>query len=134
MTNLNEQNIWNEEADNLNLREFLHPYPKNWLFFLLTLAITLSCAFLYLRYSTPIYQITASLLVNDEKKGISGSQILEDLDLGGGSMLVENEIEILRSRVLIEKVIDELNLSVKYLVEGQIRDFEIWNYFGAPIN
>ncbi|WP_348661563.1 GumC family protein [Croceibacter atlanticus] len=116
-----------KEEDN-NLREEIDKYLFQWKWFVLGVIITLTGAFLYLRYATPIYQSTATILVKDEKKG--EASILEDLSSGTpgfSSVNVEDEIQILKSKNLMSGVVDDLNLTTQYLLEGNIKTVELYN-------
>ena len=62
----------------------------------------------YLRLTTPIYNISATVLIKDEKKGggASMSSDLEKMGLEGfvsSSSNVDNEIEVLRSKVFVQR-------------------------------
>jgi capsular exopolysaccharide synthesis family protein len=116
-----------KEEDN-NLREEIDKYLFQWKWFVLGVIITLTGAFLYLRYATPIYQSSATILVKDEKKG--EASILEDLSSGTpgfSSVNVEDEIQILKSKNLMSGVVDDLNLTTQYLLEGNIKTVELYN-------
>lgn len=133
--NNNDLNIWQEQEDDFDLRNFVFKYLRHWHWFLISVLICSLCAWLYLRYSTPIYEVSATLLVKDEEKGLAGgTEMLEELGMMGGSKLVENEIEVLRSRTLMEKVVDKLNLTVSYWHDGRIRDSELHRSSPIKIN
>ncbi|MBB3836423.1 capsular exopolysaccharide synthesis family protein [Runella defluvii] len=118
-----------------NLRLIIFKYLRYWYWFILSLFFSLAVSYFYLQYTTPIYRVSASLLIKDEKKGMtSGNQILKDLEISGGSKIVENEIEILKSRNLIENVINELNLTVGYYEEGRFRDSELFKKSPITLN
>jgi tyrosine-protein kinase Etk/Wzc len=133
------QDIYNdsvEEAVNSeNLREQLNKYLIHWKWFLLSCLICLALAFLYLRYTTPIYEASTTILVKDEKKGGMASELsaFSDLGVGIGSVNnVDNEVEVLKSRTLVESTIKKLNLNISLLVEGSVVDNDI--YGSSPIN
>ncbi len=131
MNNTSNSPIFKEE-DN-NLREEIDKYLFQWKWFVLGVIITLTGAFLYLRYATPIYQSTATILVKDEKQG--EASILEDLSSGTpgfSSVNVEDEIQILKSKNLMSGVVDDLNLTTQYLLEGNIKTVELYN--SQPFN
>lgn len=90
--------------------ELLYRYLPYWPLFLVMLVICLSGAWLYLRYATPIYETSATILVKDEKKGVDDANLMEQLDLFGSKKLVENEIEIIKSRMLMHEVVVNLGL------------------------
>jgi tyrosine-protein kinase Etk/Wzc len=134
------QDFYNEveedEINEVNLREQLDKYLIHWKWFILSVFLCLVLAFLYLRYTTPNYEATTSILVKDEKKGGMLSELSAFADLGGmsGSIKsnVDNEIEILKSRTLVESTIKELDLNVGLFVEGNVVDRDI--YGEAPVN
>lgn len=134
MQEFNNQTIGDGNQE-MNLREQLDKYLIHWKWFLFSALICLVLAFLYLRYTTPIYEASTSILVKDEKKGgmLSELSAFSDLGLGGGYISnVDNEIEILKSRTLVESTIKKLNLNVSLVVEGNVVDTEI--YAKSPIN
>lgn len=124
-----------DEIQEINLREQLDKYLIHWKWFVLSALVCLVLAFLYLRYTTPTYEASTSILVKDEKKGgmLSELSAFSDLGLGGGYVSnVDNEIEVLKSRTLVESTIKKLNLNVSLLVEGNVVDTEI--YAKSPIS
>ncbi len=89
--------------------------------------------FVYLRYATEEYRSTAKILIKDENRGqsVADFQIFQDLGIGGGSGNIDNELEILRSRTLMTRVSDSLNLNVRYISEGRIKNSEL--YKSSPV-
>ena len=124
------------ETETINIREELEKYVINWKWFLLAVLISLSGAFIYLRYTIPTYTATTSILIKDNNKSGISSELaaFEDLGIigGGSSNNPENEIEILKSRKIIGKVVDELDLEVSYFTEGRVKQSE--EYTNKPIS
>lgn len=104
-----------------NIRSTLLAY---WPLFVGSVLVFLFIGFLYLRYTSPTYKVSAKILVKDDKKtGVGGAgSILSELDLFGGKKIVENELEILRSRPIIESVVRKTNCNFKIYKNGRIRD------------
>lgn len=128
-------NIINDESEDINIRERIDKYLVNWRWFLISVIICIVGAFLYLRYTTQTFEASTTILVKDEKKGGMLSELSAFADLGlGGSMKnnVDNEVEILRSRTLIESTVKKLNLNVALFVEGNVIDRDIYNE--APLS
>ncbi|MDQ6471024.1 polysaccharide biosynthesis tyrosine autokinase [Flavobacterium sp. LHD-80] len=126
--------VIDDEIEDVNLREQLDKYLIHWRWFLVSVVIGLILAFIYLRYTTPSYEATTSILVKDEKKGGMLSELSAFADLGlGGSMKnnVDNEIEILKSRTLVENTTKKLNLNIAFFVEGKVVDRDV--YVDTPI-
>lgn len=129
--NMNDLMADASEEQEVNLREMIYKYLYHWPVFILGLIICLFGAFFYLRYTQPIYQVTSTLLIKDQKKSPS-SDILDQLGQSGGSKEVDNEIEILKSRTLMSKVIERLHLNVQYKAEGRVITTDA--YDTRPIN
>jgi tyrosine-protein kinase Etk/Wzc len=119
-----ENNPSNENHNReFQLRNFIDHYLVHWKWFLLGAFISLTVAFVYLRYSTPQFKATATILVKDEKKGGMLSELSAFADMGIESSLknnVDNEIEILKSRTLIENTVKRLHLNISMFVKGNI--------------
>ncbi|MFW0716680.1 GumC family protein [Pedobacter sp. N23S346] len=131
----NEINNQFQMADNQEkniLGNMVQRFLPFWPLFLLSTLITLTCTFLYLHYTSPIFKIDSKILVKDEKKGVDAGKILDALNIFGEKKIVENEIEIIRSAPLIQKVIKQLDLYVTQVHEGRIRKVE-WYGKDAPL-
>ncbi|TDE11605.1 GumC family protein [Dyadobacter psychrotolerans] len=100
-----------------------------WPWLILSQIFSLLASFIYLRYSTPRYEITSTILVKDDTKGtdLGEAAILENLGLAPGKSNVDNEVEILKSRTLIESVVSDLQLYISYFVSGNIKTAEIYD-------
>ncbi|PKW20281.1 GumC family protein [Flavobacterium lindanitolerans] len=132
MNNKQEISQENHESD-FNIREQIEKYLVHWKWFLLSVIVVLGLAFLYLRYSTPLYKATATILVKDDKKGGLASElsVLSDLGVGTSKSNVDNEVEILKSRTLTEKTVSKLHLNIHYLSHGRVKSSEL--YKASPI-
>lgn len=94
-------------------------YLPYWPLFLFLIIIGIAGAWIYLRYTVPIYESVASILIKDERKTMD-SQILQELNPFGSGKIVENEIEILRSRYLNREVVKNLGLYAPITQEGTV--------------
>src|SRR5690606_16754300 len=94
-------------------------YLPYWPLFLFLIIIGIAGAWIYLRYTVPVYESMASILIKDEKKSMD-SQILQELNPFGSGKIVENEIEILRSRHLSREVVKNLGLYAPITQEGTV--------------
>jgi len=119
-----------EEKDSLDVKEELQKYLYHWRWFLAGGLVSVFIAFMYLRYATPTYNINASIMMKDNKQsGISAElAAFEDLGIigGGSANNPDNEIKILKSRKIIGRVIDTLNLNISYFHRGRIRSVELY--------
>jgi len=127
--NYSQMNQFQDENDTINIRTEIEKYLRHWKWFFLGIIISLGVAFLYLRYSTPQYSASASIMIKDnQKSGISAElAAFEDLGIigGGSANNPENEIEILKSRKIIGNVVDSLHLGVSYFISGRVIESEV---------
>ncbi|NEU10259.1 polysaccharide biosynthesis tyrosine autokinase [Flavihumibacter sp. R14] len=122
-----------EEESDFNLKELLYKYLYYWKWFVLSLTIAIAAAFVYLRYQTPVYKIQGSILIKDEKKGLGQDAMMKELNLFSSNKVVDNEIEILRSYTLMEKVVTDLNLQVRFFTKENFKKEEEL-YSESPVN
>lgn len=136
MSTIEEANAMshNEEFNKLNIREIVNKYIFHWPVFIVGIVLCLFSAFLFLRYTQPVYLVHTTLLIKDDKNSGAqgGEDLLNELDLFGSSKVVDNEIEILKSKTLMRKVVDRLNLAVSFKAEGRIKDADL--YAKSPVN
>ena len=123
-------NEFNEQNDSLDIREEIGKYLRHWKLFLLSAIFFLVAAYFKLRYSTPLYSVSSSILIKDNKNAGISTELaaFEDLGIVGGSSAnnPDNEIEILKSRNILGKVIDSLQLNVSYFSEGRVSTSEMY--------
>src|SRR5690606_27310177 len=125
-----------QQEEEINLREEFEKYIRYWPWFVLSVLLCVVIAFLYLRYTTPVYQTTASIIVKDEKNGGAMSELaaFEGMGIfnGMGTNSLENELGILRSKRLMTDVVKNLQLNVQYFIEGNVMTSEV--YAEKPID
>lgn len=115
-------------AKPVDLRERINQMLYHWPLFILSIGICLALAFVYLKFSSPVYSVKAKLLIKD---GANTENTLSERDLFKGVKMIENEIEILKSKTLMEQVVRDLQLWINYEVVG---DFRMENlYGGTPV-
>ena len=56
-----------DQNEDFNIREAIERYLDHWRWFVFAVFLCLTLAYVYLRYTTPQYQASATILVNDEK-------------------------------------------------------------------
>ena len=101
---------------------------RNWYWFVLAVAIAVALAWLNLRYATPVYESRASVLIQEQSGGQGGlsTQALA-AELGvENSYVIDNEIHMLRSNFLMERVVELLRLDIEYEHQGKVRNTEIY--------
>jgi tyrosine-protein kinase Etk/Wzc len=111
---------------------YMFRFLPYWPLFLLLVLICGFGAYLFMRYSEPKYDITASLLIRDEKKGADESKALEAINIYNSKKIVENETEILHSHTLIVEVVNNLHLYAPVFEFGHIQPVSA--YISSPVD
>ena len=116
-TDFNEAQESKEE--NIDVKELLFKYLIHWPWFVGAVVACLIAAWVYLYISTPVYNISATVLIKDDKKGGSAGMLsgLESLGLDGmisSSQNIDNEIEVLRSKTIVKEGVEDLGLYISY--------------------
>ena len=118
------ENVPKEEESSFDIKTIFTLLVLNWPWFLVSIIIFISGAYLYLRYQDPVYQVSAKMLIKDEVNNRRGSNQalanMQDLGIITNSTGLDNEIEILKSRILAYEVVKDLNLYVECRSVGRV--------------
>ncbi len=130
---MNQFNLIEEKVESASVlktrtfKEVLLDYVSHWKLFLFFIGIAIVASITYLRYSVPVFQSNAKILIkNNEKKNTGQTEYsaFEDLEIFNNFNSVDNEKSILKSRSLISKVVKELNLNIEYYSKGSLTGFQ----------
>ncbi len=114
----------NEEEKPVDYKAILMEYLMYWPWIVGCAIAALIIAFCYLRFQPTVYTVNATVLIKESGQNQSrGNSIDMIQDLGMMSMAsnFDNEVEIMHSRTLVQKVVESLNLYVNYTREGTFR-------------
>lgn len=117
----------------IDLNDLFKKLLFHWPLYLIVLLLAVGAALTYLKYAKPKYISMAKLYLKDEKKG-GGEEmdVLKSLSFFNGGKNIENEMEVLKSPLLIEKVIRDNHFNVRYFRKGAVRNEEL--YEENPLN
>ncbi|WP_313304476.1 polysaccharide biosynthesis tyrosine autokinase [Empedobacter sp.] len=124
-----EDQYFDESEETINIRQILEQYLYYWKWFVFGVIISLIVAFLYVKYTQKQYQVSAKILLN-EKESATGelAGLMDQAMLGGGSggsAEVGDQIDVLKSKRLITKVVEENNLNIQYFSKGRVAEVEL---------
>ena len=126
----------NDEQSWFSFQNIFATLILNWQWFLLTMFIFLCGAFIYLRYTTPTYSVSARVLIKEDKNSRrSNTNMLasmQDLGFMTNSVGLENEMEILQSNLLLRDAVMDMKLYVEYFHKGYVKRGLV--YGTQPIN
>ncbi|MEC7864038.1 MAG: polysaccharide biosynthesis tyrosine autokinase, partial [Bacteroidota bacterium] len=108
-----------QEEETIDIKAIILKYIQYWYYFLLSILFFLFLAFLNNRYTIPEYSVSTTLLIRDDNNTQLGAEnLIEGLEIFSGRKNLTNEIVILNSYSITEKVIEELNLGLSYFQHG----------------
>lgn len=115
----------NSELWNLSVRDLFYKYVRFLPWVIISVALALLVAYIYLRYATPIYSVGGTLLIKNEAQGGRGDKF-DEIFINSRSQNIQSEIEILKSKPLMARVVKKLNLQFNYYAKGKIKDQNIY--------
>jgi len=131
-----DNNMSELDEEKVNYQELLFKYIIHWPWFVVSVLVCLIGAWVYLHFQTPVYQVSASIMIKDDKKG-SGSTDLENLGIGGvitSTQSIDNEIEVLRSKTILKEVVNNLELYITYYDEDEFPEKELYQTSPVIVN
>ncbi len=116
------------EGQEEDIKKLVFQYLHYWRWFVLGVVTCVAIAFIYAHYSTTVYKTTAEIKILEPKdngidlSGLEGASDLLNMD----KVNLENEIEVIKSRKLLDSVVKSLHLNTVYYLDDGIKDVEIW--------
>ena len=127
-------NDFQNDEDSYDIVKEFFKYLFFWKYFLLSIIVCLSIAFLVNRYSQKIFTTSAKIQVLDKKQNNLEMPSAEDL-FQNSKINLENEIEVIKSSSIFNEVINNLNLNLFVEEVGDIMTSRILQYpFTIKIN
>ncbi|MCW3094236.1 MAG: hypothetical protein JWP81_5305 [Ferruginibacter sp.] len=111
-------------------KDHIKKYVAYWPVFILSMAIFIGGAKLYLRKATPKYAATTLILVKGERPNTTTDDVLTTALIATRSSNMENELQLMRSSGLMESVVLENQFNVSYFLLGRVKSTDL--YLNAP--
>ena len=111
--------------DFLRIQDLFILCLAKWYWFVISLAILLGAATIYLLKTPPVYTRSASLLIKEDGKSGSGNEaagVLGDIDIFRTSTNINNEMLSMQSPAVMYEVVRRLHLDVNYTTDGRFYD------------
>lgn len=121
--------LYTEQEEQVDYKALFFKYLIHWKWFVASIVVCLIGGWIYLHYTTPVYSITGSVIIKDNKKNNSvstGLADLEDLGFYSSTNNFDNEVEVLHSRTLLKKVVEKLDLYINYRTRENLRPVELY--------
>jgi uncharacterized protein involved in exopolysaccharide biosynthesis len=105
----------------------LKPYLRGFPLIVLAMVITVMAAKKYLSYVTPMYESTVKLKLADVNEGVPSSNLFKDLDVFATANKIAAEIEVIKSNMMINAVLDSLDFDLEVYRIGKVRKVELYH-------
>ena len=123
-TNSNLKDITEKlnQGIDIGVLAFLFNKSKYYIFFFFLVAFV--SAFIYLRYSQPIYESSAVLQINDANTAVD---ILNITKGNENNNILAEATEQIRSMVFLKRVVERIDISVNYFSEGTFKSNDLYH-------
>ncbi|MFY0714355.1 polysaccharide biosynthesis tyrosine autokinase [Seonamhaeicola sp. NFXS20] len=121
---------------NFDIKKALSLYLKQWKWFVLCIAISLSVAYFTIKSTVPKFKAVSKIMVLEDSDNESGKAAIKDLTIFSGSQEsgMEDELQIIKSRSFLRNIVTKLNLNVQFFSKGRVKEYEIYKNTPIKIN
>jgi tyrosine-protein kinase Etk/Wzc len=119
-----------EKAQTTDLRGFLTNFIYHWPLVLIGLLVAVAGFVGYIKLTSPVHEIKATIGISDEKKSTDRHSALKEIDLSNSSTIIENEMAVLQSKKLMSQVVRDLQLWIVVQKKDQFLYKDV--YDGSP--
>ena len=125
-----------DQEETLDLKKYFYMILANWYWFVISVFIGLGVAWLLNRYTRPVYQAKASLILSENDRGRGGltgyENLIPGMEIYRTRTMIANEMEVLKSYSLAKRTLDNLDFNVSYVGVGRSGFKEAFLYETAP--
>lgn len=119
------------QDDVFDIKKIIFKFLYFWKYYILSVILCLLLGAIYTRYSNPMYKIHSKLLIQEPESSngassgmLPSSQVMDFSGLFDVQNNIYNELYILQTRDLLNRVVDKMDLTKVYRTEGSIRDVD----------
>jgi tyrosine-protein kinase Etk/Wzc len=123
-----EEQISSQKTElwNLTIKDIFYKYIRFLPWVIVSVVCAMLIAWLYLRYATRIYEANATMIIKSDRPTVRNDKV-EDMLTGNSRMQnIQSEIEVLKSRPLLERVVNKLHLQFSYTAVGKVTALNVY--------
>ena len=120
----NKPQLRNEEQS-IDIKQLVFIFLSHWYLFVIGVVLALAVGYVVNRLKPSVYQTSGTVLIRDANAGYDATAIMTSSAFSG-SQVVDNEIAILKSYTMTDRVVRKMNLEVTYLEKGRVSKFELY--------
>ena len=119
------------DDQSIDIKNLIFTCLNHWYLFAIFVIVALAIGFVVNRYKTNVYQAAGTVLIKDDRSTFDPTAIMTNMSYNN-MQNVENEMAIIKSYSLTERVVKKMNLEVTYMAKGRIATSEM--YKSAPFD
>ncbi|QHT69241.1 polysaccharide biosynthesis tyrosine autokinase [Rhodocytophaga rosea] len=127
---MNQHTFQYSENQDIDFKRILKLIINHWLLIILSIIIALIVAYIYVRYSQPVYKAAGTIIVKDEASNSLGDDAvqLQGLDLFKNKKNLSTEIEIIKSKLMVERAVKNMPMSLRisYFAKGRFKTTDLY--------
>ena len=120
-----------KEEQNVDIKQLIFTALHHWYLFVIFVVVALAVGFIINRYSTKVYQTSGTVLIKEGRNNYDATAIMTTMNFGN-MQNVDNEIAILKSYSLTDRVVKKMGIEVTYMEKGRVATTEM--YKSAPFH
>jgi capsular exopolysaccharide synthesis family protein len=124
--NIDDQTKKGKVEEPYDLTGLILDYLSHWKWFVVSVLICVCCAYYYFSTIIPSYTVGTSIYLNDKTSASSSQALLGANNDVTNFFIDETEIEILKSKNNLRKIVDSLDLAYSYYNVGKLRDVPVY--------
>ena len=123
---INSTRIETMDKDNVDIQRVFKVIKRHKLLILLTTLLFLIGGAIYNYISTPVYESEATVKVSKERMDLQFTSVIRAMGLDTKASLIDTEIEILKSRNLIDKALESVHYGIRYFTKDGFKNVELY--------
>ncbi|MBE0674261.1 MAG: polysaccharide biosynthesis tyrosine autokinase [Bacteroidales bacterium] len=124
-----------QQSDDVELQKYFFMFLRNWHWFALAVFMSLTASYLINKNTVKIHKVSATILIEEATTNQSkmlpslygGGDILSGIGLNAGWYYLQNQVFILKSYIVAERALKQLDFQVSYFRDDVWGEQEIWN-------
>jgi len=116
-----------QQEQSIDIKALYYKFLSYWYLFFITIVLVMVIAFLFNKYTKPVYKVKSTVLITEEKGGLSDAQSLLGFGNITNTQKLQNQIGILKSRSLVSRTLKSLDFNVSTYKEENFVTSEVYD-------
>ncbi|MGF1533611.1 MAG: GumC family protein [Bernardetiaceae bacterium] len=114
------------QLDVVDLQKLLVKLLQYWWLFVISIFVALALAFIFNRYTTPIYSIKATIMLEGENEKSDVTNLLYESSFLKGKSNFKDEARVITSFPIVKRAVIDQNMQVTYYSQGRVSRSQLY--------